>query len=161
MNTTNSKEANSATLSGQIRTKIDVKLIYFEEVKNSIISPSPQRSSKPRSPIIDAQYNDNMTRIIVYAVILIDAADTTFTTKTIKFYQAPPETGDDGSILQPMYVAYNYPENKPDAVKIYSIAFEIPAEVRSGIISEVELSLWDLDPTGSRGTKTTVKPPTQ
>ncbi len=158
MNTTNSKKTNLVSTPPPGTSPLTVTLSDF--LQGALIRPSTQRSTTPLSPIVDAQFSQDGRNIIVYAVILIDA-NVSINSNNLDFFESPVIQNPDGTIVKSLYAAYDYYEEIPEALVPYSFNFEIPAESRLGTINSIELYLWDEDPVGSRGTKTTVKPPTQ
>ncbi|MFT5862609.1 MAG: hypothetical protein ACI828_001258 [Flavobacteriales bacterium] len=136
------------------------KITTVTPSKGLIITPSTQRTTKPLAPEVSAQFNKGESYIIVQSTVLIDAAASI---ATLDIFQGPAVTSSDGAITIPVYVAYTYKEEIPVSLYPYSISFQIKSEGSSDIltsqVTEVEAFLWDEDPIGSRGTRTTVKPP--
>lgn len=126
--------------------------------KGSMITPSTQRTIKPLPPTVNAQYQEGENMITVYAVVLIDQA---VNIETLDIYQIPAIIDPESNMVtQPLYIVYEYAEEVPQGLYPYNFTFQISSSSRIGEIAEVEMYLWDEDPIGSRGTKTTVKPPT-
>lgn len=139
------------------------KITTVTPSKGGIITPSTQRTIKPLAPAVSAQFNEGARSITVQSTVLIDAA---VDIDTLDIYQGQAvvdRSGEAPVVTIPVYVAYTYQEEIPASLYPYSLSFQIESDPSSGIptsqINQVEAFLWDEDPVGSRGTRTTVKPP--
>ncbi|GAL66875.1 hypothetical protein [Jejuia pallidilutea] len=116
--------------------------------KGDLINPSPQTTIKPLPPA-NVTAVAHGTTITVTATVYIDAADNV---TSIDVYATGSLINGD---TQGVYFDYNYREEIPNSLFPYTFSFTIANPSKA--IKNIESFLWDEDPIGSRGTKTTVE----
>ncbi len=137
--------------------------IYLETISSENICKSPkkisaisagQTSKVPLAPQnVSAKVIDDVISISMTVLIDSDA-----TINTLDVYVKKRQTIGSGvtAITRlPLYIVYDYKEEKPTFLYEYTINFNI-LDVK-GAIDIIESYLYDRDPVTSSGTKTTVK----
>lgn len=113
-----------------------------------------QKTKVPLAPEnVSAIYNSDKTKITIKLTVYIDSA---VNVESLDIYEFINDLSPCKQ--REIFIVYDYKAETPESLNLYTFSFEVPCNSNS--IETIETFLWNEDPETSRGTETTVQPPT-
>lgn len=137
--------------SGNLQIPPGVQVTSTNGPTTSTIEFNKPRPTTPLPPLVQADYNSNTGVLEVSAVVFIDV-NAQLPSQSITVYY------EDCDPAPNFYLSYDSVPASSNEFVAYNVVFSQAMDTCPPYITTV---VWDEDPETSRGTETTVKPPTQ